>query len=115
MLTVDDIAKEVSISLSDFDYGHSVVKVGIFGSVSRNEHINVSDIDLVIDYIYPENINLMAESAVNYMKLCGGIRNIFRKNYKKKVDIIEYKALEYPENEKIREEIERDVIWIYEK
>ena len=113
MITMEDIAKEISAAASDFK--DSVVKVGVFGSVSRNEQKNSSDIDLVIDYIYPPGNDLITESVVNYTKLCGGIRDIFKKVYKKKVDIIEYKALEYPENKEFREEIEKDVIWIYGK
>lgn len=113
MITVNDISKEISTVVSNFDFKDSVLKVGVFGSISRNEQLKNSDLDLVIDYIYSENIDLLEKCAINYLELCGSIRNTFKKNYKKKVDIVEYKALEYPENKNFKDEIERDVIWIY--
>ena len=117
MITVEDISKEVLTVVSDFDFKDPIVKVGVFGSVSRNEQDNKSDVDLVIDYIYPKSNDddLLLKYAINYCEFCNNIRRALGKNYKKKVDIIEYEALSYPDNKILKREIERDVIWVYGK
>ena len=37
MITVEDISREVLTVVSNFDFKDPIVKVGVFGSVARNE------------------------------------------------------------------------------
>ena len=115
MITIEDISKEILTVVSNFDFKEPIVKVGVFGSVSRNEQEKNSDVDLVIDYAYPKDMELAEKYVINYFELCHNIRKNFRKNYKKKVDIVEYQTLKYPENRILKREVERDVIWLYGK
>ena len=117
MITVEDISKEVLTAVTNFDFNEPIVKVGVFGSVSRNEQLKNSDVDLVIDYVYPKDKDddLLEKYVINYCDFCESIRKRFRKNHKKKVDIVEYQALDYPDNKILKREVERDVIWVYGK
>lgn len=56
-----------------------VCSIGLFGSFSRNENSENSDIDLLVDF-YPNK-----ENFDNYMAVCDIIEDIFKNE---KVDIV---------------------------
>ena len=56
-----------------------IKSIGLFGSYSRNEQSDKSDIDLLIDFI-PEK-----ENFDNYMNICDYFDNLFKNE---KVDIV---------------------------
>ena len=102
ILNLPDITKEIESVVS---YNSYVKRVGIFGSYARNEATNNSDIDFVLDYT-----NL--DDVIGYFSLCDEIEKLFAK-YNISVDMIQYEAITYPENRIIKEEIDRDVVWVY--
>jgi len=49
-----------------------IMRIGLFGSVGRNESNKYSDIDLLIDF------NPESETYENYMKACAFLEKIFK-------------------------------------
>ncbi|MDO9256436.1 MAG: nucleotidyltransferase domain-containing protein [Bacteroidales bacterium] len=61
-----------------------VVRIGLFGSVSRNESNKDSDVDILIDF------NSESETYENYINVCSFLESIFKGS---KLDIVTEKGL----------------------
>ena len=106
--TISTITATVSNILSSSKYSNNVLRIGVFGSVARDEATNKSDIDLIIDYQHTDN-------ALNYIYFCSEIEEAFKALYNKTTSIVEAEALNYEEYAHIGKEIEKDAKWIYVK
>lgn len=81
----------------------TITRVGVFGSYSRNEESENSDIDILFDYSDITNeIDEYTEELKNIIT-------------DRKIDFVTLNGLLKSDNKKIRESILNDVIWIYEK
>ena len=83
MIQKTEIMNKLRTSKSDLNK-FGVVRIGLFGSVLRNESKSDSDIDILI------NISTELETFDNYMNTCTYLENIF-KGYK--LDIVTEKGL----------------------
>jgi len=64
--------------------GFGVIRIGLFGSVLRNESENDSDVDILIDF------NPEQETYQNYMNTCNFLESMFAGS---KLDIVTEKGL----------------------
>ncbi|MCO6476645.1 MAG: nucleotidyltransferase family protein [Phaeodactylibacter sp.] len=77
--------------------GYGVSKIGVFGSYSRGEQKEESDIDILIDF------NPGSETFDNYMNLCDLLEEIFEDS---EIDIVTYNGLSPIIGPKILNEVE---------
>ena len=78
-------------------YKDKIIKIGIFGSVARNEYNQESDIDVVVEQKYPD------------LLLLGRIKIELEEKFNKNVDIIRLKS---DLNPFLKKRIERDSIYV---
>jgi len=83
MIQKTEILNKLKISKTELNK-FGVVRIGLFGSVIRNESNNDSDIDILIDF------SSDLETFENYMNTCNFLESIF-KGYK--LDIVTEKGL----------------------
>ena len=110
---IDDISNIVPSVLDNDEYSIRVKRVGLFGSVARGEATADSDIDFVIDYKYADCIGsddtiLEAKVWFNFEE---SLRNLFSPV---ELSIVNLDSLDQNGDVDLKEDIERDVIWIYE-
>ena len=77
--------------------GYGVSKIGVFGSYSRGEQKEESDIDILIDF------NPGSDTFDNYMNLCDLLEEIFGDS---EIDIVTYNGLSPIIGPKILKEVE---------
>lgn len=90
---IKDLIRQKGIQIKKF----GVSKIGVFGSYSRAEQKENSDIDILIDF------NPGAETFDNFMSLCDLLEDIFGDS---EVDIITANGLSPIIGPKILEEVE---------
>ena len=73
-----------------------VEKLGLFGSVARNDHTHDSDLDFVVSFTQGK------KSYNNYIELCYFLEDLFHT----KVDLLTYDSLEGNTKKKILSEVE---------
>jgi uncharacterized protein len=82
MITKQDIFKTI-IDNKEAIKSFGVIEIGLFGSYSRNEQTEESDIDILVDF--PKE----KKTLRNFIDFCDFIDNLFLK----KVDIVSKKGL----------------------
>ena len=83
-----------------------IMRVGVFGSYARGDVWEESDLDILIDY------DNSSDECTNQMgQLMEDIETVFTG----KIDYITLNGLMKSKNEEFREEVLRDVKWIYSK
>ena len=91
-------------------YKYPVIsRVGVFGSYARGEQTSKSDIDILYDYIS------MDEEAVLDILDYGDELSKELSKLDLEVDYKSYKGVVKSNNERIKNNILNDIIWIYEK
>ncbi len=78
-------------------YKDKIVKIGVFGSVARNDHTEESDIDIVIEQKYPD------------LFLLGRLKIELEEKFKRRVDIIRIRKNVNPF---LKKRIEKDSIYV---
>ena len=99
--------------LNNDEYSVRVKRVGVFGSVARGEANADSDIDFVIDYKYADCISptvAIFETKI-WFDFEESMRNLFSPL---ELSIVNLDSLDQNGDVELKEDIERDVIWIYE-
>jgi len=91
----DEVIKEL-LRIKE-KYKDKIVRIGIFGSLARDEHSQGSDIDVVIEQKYPD------------LFLLGRIKIELEEKFNKQVDII---RLRKDINPFLKKRIERDSIYV---
>ncbi len=81
--------------IQDIKSGFSVKRIGIYGSFSRGEEKESSDIDILVEFEKP--------TFRNFMNLSFYLEDLFGR----KVDLVTVKGL----HPRIRPYVEKDVIW----
>ena len=112
-LNLNHIKQDSCEILSNFENKNAVKKIGVFGSFARGDYTKGSDIDLVIDYNYAKTD--VVDDVFKFLNFIGEIREMFKSRYNKETDIVEYKALEQKENRLLKQELDREIVWIYEQ
>ena len=107
MENVTDVRSVLVPFLSGSAYSDKVRGVALFGSVARGTATAKSDVDLIIDYD-ASNYDIM-----HWCGLCEQIENLFRSEYGKNVNLVSAEILQYPGEELFRENVERDMVWVY--
>lgn len=78
-------------------YKDKIAKIGIFGSIARNDYTEESDIDIVIEQKYPD------------LFLLGRLKIELEEKFKRRVDIIRIRK---DINPFLKKRIERDSIYV---
>ena len=91
-----------------------IKKVGVFGSYARGEQTLNSDIDILYDYLYDDENTVYILDVLNFIEQT---ENIVKQKMQSdiKVDFVSLHGLLNSKNEKTRNNILNDVIWIYEQ
>ena len=93
-------ANDIQI-IKDYFTGQPVIKAYLFGSYSRNEAGNDSDVDILVDLDYSTHIGLGFVSMQQYLQ----------EKLHKKIDLISSRAL----SGYIKPFVETDKVLIYER
>ena len=112
-LNLNHIKQDSYEILNNFENKNAVKKIGVFGSFARGDYTKDSDVDLVIDYNYARDD--IIEDAFKFINFIGEIRETFKNRYNRETDIVEFKVLERKENSFLKEEVDREIVWIYEQ
>jgi len=112
-LNLNHIKQESCEILNNFENKNAVKKIGVFGSFARGDYTRDSDIDLIIDYNYDKTG--LIEDLFKFLNFITDLKNMFKNKYNKETDIIEYEALWQKENRLLKEEVEGEIVWIYEQ
>jgi hypothetical protein len=83
MIQRAEILNKLKLSKSEL-IKFGVVRIGLFGSVNRNESNKESDVDILIDF------RSESETYENYINTCSFLENIFEGS---KLDIVTEKGL----------------------
>lgn len=78
-----EILNKLKLSKSELSR-FGVVRIGLFGSVNRDESTKDSDVDILIDF------NSESETYENYINVCSFLESIFKGS---KLDIVTEKGL----------------------
>ena len=82
MLVLQDCIHKLSDFKKMFAKKYGITRLGIFGSVARNEHTEDSDIDIVVEVKKP-TLQLMCE--VDLVRLRDSLRPLFKSNINRDV------------------------------
>jgi hypothetical protein len=93
----EKILEELRKIKPDFEKRYGVTKIGIFGSLARNEIREDSDIDVVLE---------MREPDLFYMV---HIKEALEERFKKPVDLIRYRNMM---NSKLKARIDREAVYV---
>ncbi len=92
----ETILKELRRLKPDFEQQYGVTRIGIFGSVARNEIREDSDVDVVVE---------MRDPDLFYMV---HIKEALENNLKRPVDVIRYRTMM---NRYLRARIDREAVY----
>lgn len=85
-----------------------IKKIGIFGSLARGDHNDISDIDILVEHNMTSAFEMMF--FTNYCELCNQICETLTEIYQRKVDIVHF------ENGSLSHlfdsNIEKEVFWL---
>lgn len=96
----DDIIKKIKKHYSFLSAEFGVKRIGLFGSIARQEDSNESDIDIIVEFDRP--IGLKFILFVEYMeKLLG-----------RKVDVLTKEGIRNIRISKVAFDIEKDIIYV---
>ena len=87
-------------------------RVGIFGSYARGEQTTDSDIDILFDYTMANNDDI--EYVVDVMNY-GGEMSRELKKLNIELDYVSYDGVINSPNNKIKNNILSEVVWVYER
>ncbi len=93
-------AKDIQI-VKDYFSGQPVIKAYLFGSFSRNEAANDSDVDILVDLDYSKHIGLGFVT----------MQSELQQKLHKKIDLVSSRAI----SKFIQPFIDKDKVLIYEK
>ena len=99
MRTLEEIRAELKILKPIIRERFQVDTIGIFGSYSRGEQNEKSDIDLVVTLVEPNSFDLLDLIA---------LKRYLRRKLKSKVDVSLKRSL----NEEIRERVLRETVYV---
>ena len=94
MLELQDYIKMLSDFNCTFAQKFGIIKLGIFGSVARNENTENSDIDIVVEvkkpslqlmYELKEALKQLFKCEVNLVRFRDSLRPLFKSNIQKDV------------------------------
>ena len=83
MIQRAEILNKLKLSKSELSW-FGVVRIGLFGSVNRDESTKDSDVDILIDF------NSESETYENFINVCSFLESIFKGS---KLDIVTEKGL----------------------
>ena len=110
---IKDISNKVPNVLRNIEYRSRVKRVGVFGSVARGEATTDSDIDFVIDYKYADYVD--PDTTINEAKVWFSFEESMRSLFSPvELSIVSLDSLDQNGDIDLKEDIEREVIWIYE-
>ena len=110
---IQELKKVIIDVLSKSKNKGAVERIGVFGSIARGDYNDKSDIDVAWEYKHLDN----EKDLHDYCVLSLNIEDTLRKNFNRKVDLIDYQAF-YEINQSIsdiefKEEIDKELVWIY--
>jgi predicted nucleotidyltransferase len=110
-LTFQNIVFDIQSFIANYTEDSRIKRIGLFGSVSRRENNTDSDIDIITEYDFKGVFNF--NDYEKYCAFCIALKESFELFYKRNVDVVDKGSLFNDENVCL-DDINRDVIWIYE-
>ena len=98
------ISKKIIQAINKAEKYPYIVKVGVFGSHARGEATDASDIDILIDY---------DNSSDDFLNNLDNFMEDFEKLIPIKTDYVTLPGLMKSRNEAFRQEVLREVQWVY--
>lgn len=95
-MTQQEVLSFLSQHKQEFENRFSITKIGLFGSVAKDEHTNESDIDLVVE---------MRDK--NYFKLIE-FENYLKEHFHSKIDVGFLESMK----SYIKEQVSKDLIYV---
>jgi len=90
-----------------------VKRIGIFGSYARGEQTKDSDIDILFDYYYKNEYDNGIDNVLEYLD---DLEDDLKKYVgDKKIDFVSYRGVMDSPNDYLRDNILKEVIWVYER
>jgi len=90
-----------------------VLRIGVFGSYARNEQRKDSDLDIIYDYYYYDDVNNGIDETFEFLDMLEiDLTNILGD---RKIDFTSYHGLLDSDNSMLRQNVLNDVIWVYDK
>lgn len=102
LLTKGDIINILKVHKKELLREYGVKKIGMFGSVARNEQTRESDIDIIVELDYSD-----PEIHHKFFALYNYLENIFNK----KVDIVTSNSLKNIRSKSIKDGISRGILY----
>ena len=110
-LSIQNISSDLSGFIKNFNGESRVKRIGLFGSVSRGEFRPDSDIDIITEYDFHGDFNM--DDYVKYCIFCNALRESLEDIYGRKVDIVDHGEI-FNDGNVCIEDVQKDVIWIYD-
>jgi len=89
----------------------TIRRIGVFGSFAKGDNDKHSDIDLLYDY--DEDSEVSTDNLLDYVDEIDSL--IKQAANVEKIDYVWYKGVLNSENEKLRQSVLDNVVWLYEK
>src|SRR6056297_873933 len=94
------LSKGMKKQIAEILKKRNVNHASVYGSFARGDATENSDIDIIVE---PSEKNLFELAA---------IKNDLEENLNKKIDLITYNVLDYPENKDIKKKIDQEQVII---
>ncbi|MFW6282158.1 MAG: nucleotidyltransferase family protein, partial [bacterium] len=94
------LSKDMKKQIADILKKRNVSHASVFGSFARGDANENSDIDILVE---PSEKNLFELAA---------IKNDLEENLNKRIDLVTYNVLNYPENKDIKRKIDEEQVVI---
>lgn len=96
MMTIEEIQKKINLHKNELIIKYKIKSIGIFGSFSRNEASEISDIDILVDFDEP--------IGLDFVTLANELEDLLGR----KVDLVSANAVK-PEMKKY---VDEDLIYV---
>ena len=94
------LSKKMKEQISNILKKRNVIHASVFGSFARGDADENSDLDILVE---PSEKNLFELAA---------IKNDLEENLNRKIDLVTYNVLNYPENKDIKSKIDEEQVII---
>ena len=107
------IDKAISDCIAKASAYKGIARIGVFGSFARQEATEDSDIDILYEYHYIDNDNNGISDMFKFMEVLEADMSEYLGN--RKIDFVSYHAIENSDDSDLKQNIMRDVVWIYQQ
>ena len=112
-MTAAAISNSITECIQRAKHYKGVSRIGVFGSFARAEQTEESDIDILYDYHYVDSDDNGIDNTFEFLDV---LENDLGKLLDNRViDFTSYKGLLDSKNDILKENVLRDVIWVFDR